>query len=129
MAAGRRVLAIVTVLFGLATILAGARVLAGADPEYVVFRPLLVYNTAMGMAYVAAGVIAWRSAGRGKYAAVVVLVLNLLVLVAVGYLHAAGGAVAIDSVRAMIFRTAVWLVIFLGLAWISRRELSLRRHA
>lgn len=54
-------LALVAALFGLATIIAGARVLAGSDPGYIVFRPLLLYNTAMGFAYVAAGVIAWMS--------------------------------------------------------------------
>lgn len=37
------------VLFGAATLVAGGRVLLGADPGYEVFRPLLVYNTAMGV--------------------------------------------------------------------------------
>jgi len=72
------VFALVAALFGLATIIAGGRVLAGADPGYVVFRPLLIYNAAMGIAYVAAGVIAWRSLDRGKYAAATIFVLNFL---------------------------------------------------
>lgn len=93
----------------------------GADPGYVVLRPLLIYNTAMGAAYVAAGVLAWRSVDRGKYAAAAIFVLNLCVLGTIGYLYATGGGVAIDSVRAMILRTAVWLVLFIGLAWMGRR--------
>jgi len=52
----------IAVLFGIATLFAGGRVLLGSDPGYVVFRPLLVYNVLMGLAYVAAGIIFWRSA-------------------------------------------------------------------
>jgi hypothetical protein len=116
------VLALVAALFGLATIIAGTRVLSGSDPGYIVFRPLLIYNTAMGMAYVAAGVIAWRSLDRGKYAAATIFVLNFFVLCAIGYMYATGSAVAIDSLLAMILRTVVWLVLFLGLAWMSHRN-------
>lgn len=116
------VFALIAVLFGIATIIAGTRVLTGSDPGYIVFRPLLVYNTAMGIAYVAAGVIAWRSLDKGKYAAATIFTLNLLVLGIISYLYATGSAVAINSVRAMTFRTAVWLVLFIGLAWMSYRS-------
>jgi hypothetical protein len=116
------VLALVAALFGLATIIAGVRVLAGSAPGYIVFRPLLIYNTAMGMAYVAASVIAWRNLDRGKYAAAAIFVLNFFVLGTIGYLYAAGSAIAIESLRAMILRTVVWLVLFLGLAWMSHRN-------
>ena len=116
------IFALIAVLFGFATIIAGARVLTGSDPGYIVFRPLLVYNTAMGIAYVAAGVIAWRSLDKGKYAAAAIFALNLLVLATISYLYATGSAVAINSVRAMTFRTVVWLVLFLGLAWMSYKN-------
>ena len=116
------IFALIAVLFGFATIIAGARVLTGSDPGYIVFRPLLVYNTAMGIAYVAAGVIAWRSLDKGKYAAAAIFALNLLVLATISYLYATGSAVAINSVRAMTFRTVVWLVLFIGLAGMSYRS-------
>jgi hypothetical protein len=120
MTLGRRILAFVAVAFGVATVVAGGNVLAGADPGYLVFRPLVVYNTAMGVAYLAAGVTIWRSVERGTFAAAAIFLLNLLVLAIVGYLYAAGRPVAIDSVRAMTFRTAVWLFLFLGIRWIGR---------
>lgn len=114
----QRTVAVVAALFGLATIVAGGRVLMGwSDPGYVVYRPLLIYNTAMGVAYLAAGIVIWRSLHWGKYGAAVVFVLNLVVLVAIVWLYAAGGSVAIDSLRAMTFRTAVWLALFVGLVW------------
>ena len=61
-----------------------------------------------------------RSLGRGRFAAAAIFVLNLLVLGVIGYLYSAGSAVAIDSIRAMTFRTGVWLVLFLGLAWLGQ---------
>ncbi len=87
-----RVVAVAAVLFGLVTLAAGARVLAGADPGYVVFTPLLIFNTGMGAAYVLAGGAIWKNARWGT-----------------------GDTVAIDSVRAMAFRTAVWLTLFIVL--------------
>lgn len=119
---GIRIFALVAIGFGIMTVVAGGRVLAGADPGYVVYRPLLVFNTVMGLAYLAAGVVALRSAERGVRAAAAIFALNLLVLAIIAYLHSSGSAVAIDSVRAMSFRTAVWLVLFLGQAWLLRRK-------
>lgn len=115
-------LAIAAVLFGLITIVAGTRVLAGADPGYVVFRPLLIFNVAMGIAYVAAGVLAWRNVNHGKRAAAAIFILNAIVLGTIWYLYLLGSAIAIESLRAMSLRTVVWLLLFIGLAWLSRKE-------
>ena len=117
----QRAVATAAALFGLATIVAGVRVLTGADPGYVVFRPLLLFNTAMGFAYVGAGVLAWRDLVRGRSAAAVIFGLNLCVLGAVGYLYSTGGAVAVDSLRAMTLRTGVWLAVWIVLTWLGRR--------
>ena len=110
----RMLAAAVAVLFGVATLLAGGRVLLGADPGYEVFRPLLVFNTAMGAAYVAAGVTIWRSVSAGRYAAGAIFLLNLLVLAGIIIVYRSGGEVAVESLRAMTFRTVVWLVLFLA---------------
>ena len=118
----QRILAIVAAAFGVATLVAGGRVLSGADPGYVVFRPLLVFNTAMGAAYVAAGIVTWCSVARGRVAAAAIFLLNLLVLGWIVYLYSAGGAVAADSLRAMVFRTGIWLVLVLALGAMARRK-------
>ncbi len=115
-------LALVAILFGVVTVFAGARVLLGADPGYVVFRPLLIYNTAMGFAYFAAGVLAWRSLIQGRQAAAAISMLNLLVLAAIGALFVTGGAVAVESVRAMTLRSVVWLALLVGLAWLGHKN-------
>ena len=115
------VLVFVALLFGLATLVAGTRVLTGSDPGYVVFEPLLVYNVAMGAVYIAAGIVAWRSVGWGRRAAFAIFALNLVVLAVIAWLYARGGAVAVESVRAMILRTGVWLALFTGFAWLAKR--------
>lgn len=109
-------------LFGALTIFAGTRVLTGADPGYVVFLPLLIYNTAMGAAYVAVGTMAWRHLGVGRKGAAAIFGLNLIVLIAVWALHQSAGAVAVDSVRAMGLRTGVWFVLFVGFWWLGRKR-------
>lgn len=117
----RNLTAAVAVLFGVATIIAGGRVLLGSDPGYIVFRRLLIYNAAMGVAYVAAGILIWRNVGRGRYAAGAIFLLNLIVLVAIIVLYRGGSAVAVDSLRAMTLRTVVWLILFAVATWIAPR--------
>lgn len=117
----QKALAIVAIVFGIATVVAGGRVLAGGDPGYVVYLPLLVFNTVMGIAYMAAGVMIWRNSARGQSAAGAILLLNLLALAFIIYQYRAGSAVAVDSLRAMSFRTVVWLLIFGGLAAMASR--------
>jgi hypothetical protein len=119
--------AAVAILFGLATLWAGVRVFWGeADPGYVVFRPLLVFNTIMGAAYLGAGVVIWKHLRWGRNAAGAILLVNLVVAGAVALLFVSGAGVAVESVRAMALRTVVWLGIFAGLFWLT---VSFRRSA
>ncbi len=117
----QKTLSLLAIVFGAITIFAGSRVLTGANPGYVVFMPLLVYNTVMGFVYVGVGAISWRNLNLGRNGAFAILLLNLIVLGAIGVVYASGGEVAIDSLRAMILRTGVWLVIFCGLWWLRRK--------
>lgn len=110
-----RFVAVLAGLFGLVTCAAGTRVLSGSDPGYVVFRPLLVFNTVMGLVYVVAAVQIWRHARRGRAWALAIALVNLVVLVAVGGLYATGASVAVDSLRAMTFRMVAWSLAALAL--------------
>ncbi|HYD77702.1 hypothetical protein [Ramlibacter sp.] len=118
----RRVLAIIAGVFGVATLFAGVRVLLGADPGYVVYLPLLAFNTAMGAAYLSTGVRGWFDARKGRRGAATILVLNALMLAFIVWLYLAQpGTVARESVAAMGFRTAAWLVLWGGFSWAARR--------
>ena len=118
----RTIFVAVAVLFGALTLVAGSRALMGSDPGYVVFRPLLIYNTVMGLAYLAAGITLWRSVNTGRNAAGAIFLLNLVVLVGILVIYDSGGTVAVDSLRAMTLRTVVWLVLFVGASWLARRQ-------
>lgn len=117
-----RVLVLVPILFGLVTLFAAGRVLLGTDPGYVVFRPLLLFNAAMGIVYLGTALAIRNDLGLGRLLAWAVALVNLAVLVAIVLHRNAGGAVALESVRAMTFRTAVWLAIAGGLWWLVRSE-------
>ncbi len=118
----RSVSTLVAILFGLVTIFAGTRVLLGSDPGYIVFRPLLIYNIVMGIVYIAAGIIAWRNFKLGMYIAAAIFVLNLVVLITIYILYTEGVPIAVDSLRAMSFRTIIWLALFAGFGWLYRRD-------
>lgn len=107
------VVAAVAIVFGIVTVAAGVRVLRGADPGYVVFLPLLLFNTAMGLVYVAVGVLAARRSAQARRGAALVALLNLGVLVALLLGYRAGVAIAVQSLAAMSFRSAVWALLFL----------------
>lgn len=117
----RALLCGVATAFGLLTIIAGGRVLLGADPGYVVYQPLLVFNTVMGLVYVTVAVIGWRKPAQGRNGAALVFGLNLLALVGIYALHASGAAIAVDSLRAMSLRTGVWLLLLAGFWWLAHR--------
>lgn len=125
----QKALALLAVLFGVVTLFAGSRVLSGTNPGYVVFMPLLIYNTTMGVVYIGVGLISWRTLHRGKKGAFVVFVLNLIVLIAITIVYRSGGAVALESLRAMTLRTVVWWALFLGFWWLDRRNANLARPA
>jgi hypothetical protein len=118
--------AIAAVLFGVLTVIVGVRALFGAGPGYVVYLPLLRFNTIMGIAYVAVGVIAWRNLKLAVYGAAAICVLNLFALGTIGYLYTPDGPIARESLRAMMLRTIVWLLLLLVLAWANRGSAARR---
>jgi hypothetical protein len=110
----------VAAVFGVATLVAGGRVLLGGDPGYQTFPPLLVYNTTMGLAYLAVGIMIWRSPRLGRAGARAIFMLNVVALITIVLVYSAGGGVAVDSLQAMSFRTGVWMALFLSAAWLAR---------
>lgn len=108
-------LGVVAILFGVATVFAGGRVLFGGEAArlaagaYVPF--VLWFNFASGFAYVliGAGLIFGR---RWAARAAALLAGAILVVFAAFGMHAAsGGAFEPRTVAAMTVRTIVWLVI------------------
>jgi hypothetical protein len=104
------------VIFGVITLVASSRILyLGSDPGYYIFLPLLIFNHAMGVFYIVAGYLIWKSKQKGKIAAFTILLINLLALLIIGILYLLNTDIAIDSLGAMSFRTTIWLLIFFSL--------------
>lgn len=114
--------AFVGAAFGLTTVYAGGSVLLGRDPGYLVFPPLVIYNTAMGFAYLAVGVAIWRRPRLGLVGARAIFLLNVAMLIAIVGWYSVGGGVANDSLQAMSFRTAVWMALYLAVSWLVPRS-------
>lgn len=120
----QRLTAFVAALFGLATIVSGGRILLGlADAGYAVVRPVLLFNSIMGVVYVIAAVVILRDVGRGRMLAVGIALVNAAVLLAIVARRASGGVVAEETLAAMTLRAGVWVAIAIALA----RELGRRR--
>ena len=117
----QRLSAIIAVAFGLLTVFSGGQVLLGySDPGYTVFTPLLIFNTIMGVVYAGAGSMIWRDITLGLPAAKAIFLINCAALLTILIVYYLGGSVAVESLKAMSFRTAVWLVLWVALLWIRR---------
>lgn len=117
------VAAAVAIVFGLATIRAGARVLFGvpeavtAAGHYVAF--VLWFNFLAGFLYVVAGVGFWM---RGRWTfplAAAIAAATVAVFVAFGIHIVAGGAWESRTLAAMALRSVVWI----ALAWVAARRI------
>lgn len=117
----QRASALVAVLFGLATVFTGGRVLLGMfAPGYAVVLPLVAFNTIMGVVYIAAARRIKSDAARGRVAAIAIAGTNLFALVVLVAYALAGTVVAAESFVAMSVRTAVWVGIVLALTYVVR---------
>ncbi len=105
--------AAVAVLFGVATVVSGGRVLFGDGAAQAgnIVPFVLWFNFLAGFAYVAAGIGLWL---RRRWAPLLALALALttaLVFAAFGAHILGGGAFEVRTVAAMSLRTFVWVSI------------------
>jgi hypothetical protein len=118
-----KVAAAVAVLFGVASVLSGGRVLFGDGAaqagDYVPF--VLWFNFLAGFAYVAAGIALWLRWRWAPLAALALALLTALVFAAFGAHILGGGAFEMRTVAAMLLRTVLWFSIA-ALAWFAWRR-------
>lgn len=119
-----RVVAIIAVLFGAATVWSGGNVLFGsgaaAAGNYVPF--IVWFNFLAGFAYIAAGIGIWRRRAWATALATALALLTAIAFVAFGGWVATGGAYEMRTVVAMTIRTVLWTAIaaLLMLPWARR---------
>lgn len=116
-----RIAAILSFVIGVMSIVAGGAVLRGRDPGYHVIAWLPAYNFAVGLvsAVVTAALI-WRQSRAALAAALATFAGHTLVMVILQTAYR--DVVARQSLMAMTFRMAVWLLILLLVLAQGRRE-------
>ena len=120
----KKISAIVAVIFSLLTIAEGLQVLLGVmQPDYIVLRPLLFYNVAMGIVGIFVGMAIWLNSRWAVFLTFTTIAAHLVVLLIVGVIYLFNGGVAEHSVAAMSLRSIVWLVI----AWVLLKTSSINR--
>ena len=109
-----RLAALLAILPGLLTITEGGSVLFGLSTKPYTILPWLVwYNVVMGFVSVMVGIGLLKPRASNIRSATTVLTLHGLVLMFLVILFAFKEPVAVISIMAMLFRTAVWSVIVL----------------
>jgi lysylphosphatidylglycerol synthetase-like protein (DUF2156 family) len=106
--------AILGIMIGFLSIMAGSKVLLGtSSPNYIVLDWLVIYNVSLGVVSVVAGAGLWRLRSWAISLASLIAVSHGFVLALLTAFFMSGKSVAYQSILAMLFRTTVWLGIFL----------------
>lgn len=120
----KKIAASVAIVLSILSITEGSQVLLGiTQMEYIVLKPLLIYNVAMGGVGVLVGIALWLNHRWALLLTTIVAAAHITVLLVVGVLYFSGGAAAMHSVQAMSIRVVVWLVIAL-LVWKSNQSVG-----
>jgi hypothetical protein len=111
--------------FGLLTIVSGGTALMGAIDMGAVVPFVLWFNAMAGLAYVAGGILLWRSHRLALPVALAILIATAAVFAAFGWRAASGGAYEMRTVGAMTLRTTFWAV----MAWVAWKSAHQGRSA
>ncbi|KAA3610063.1 MAG: hypothetical protein D8M58_07505 [Calditrichaeota bacterium] len=104
--------AIVAFILGLLAVIMGTRVLSGSlVQDYNVLMWLVKYNVSMGALSIFAGYLIMKEKAKALLVSGIITVGHISVLISL--LTIFSSVVADQSVKAMVFRSMVWVVIFL----------------
>ncbi|RLD23906.1 MAG: hypothetical protein DRI71_04140, partial [Bacteroidetes bacterium] len=91
---------------------AGSKVLIGnSAPDYNVLQWLVIYNVAAGVLSIGAAVMLWHKNKLSMTSAIVIFIAHTFVLVLLVTVFSE--VAAIDSMKAMIFRSVIWITIII----------------
>jgi len=103
--------AAVAVIFGLLTIVSGARALFGGVDMGAVVPFVLWFNFVAGFAYVLTGIGLWRGTNWAPMLSLGIAAATAAVFAAFLWHVGSGGAWEIRTMGAMILRTGIWIAI------------------
>ena len=105
-----KIAAALALFIGVMSIIAGSRVLlAISTPDYNVLQWLVIYNVITGALSVAVAVLIWQKSSLMTGSSLLIVVAHAIVLILL--ITVFSDVAAIDSKKAMIFRTVIWVII------------------
>ena len=105
----QRFAAILALSLGLMSVFAGSKVLLEIDTkDYNVLIWLVTYNVIFGAISIVVAYFIWKNYSKAKSLTLFVLAMHFLVFI---YLKFVSLTVAAESIKAMLFRTSVWILI------------------
>ncbi len=105
----KKTAAILALFIGLMSVLVGSLILLGIDTkEYNILNWLVSYNVIFGVISIFAAYLIWRNKDQGKNLTLFILGMHFMVFIILKFFS---DTAAQESVKAMIFRTGIWLII------------------
>ncbi len=103
--------ALLALFIGMMSVLAGSMVLLSIDTkDYNILTWLVSYNVFFGLISIIAAYLIWQGKEKSKTLTLFILFMHVLVFI---YLKYFSDTVALQSVKAMIFRISIWVLIVL----------------
>ena len=100
---------ILALFIGVLSVFSGSKVLLGIEiKEYTVLTWLVSYNVIFGVLSIFVAYLIWKNKTVNKSFILFILTMHFIVFV---YLKFFRALVAPESIKAMIFRTGIWVVI------------------
>jgi uncharacterized membrane protein len=107
----KKIAAILALFIGLMSVFAGSKVLLCIDTkDYTILTWLVSYNVIFGVISIFAAYLIWKTKENSKNLTLFILVMHFLVFIVLKFFS---DTVASESVKAMLFRTSIWVLIFI----------------
>jgi len=105
----QKIASFLALILGVMSVFAGGKVLLGIDTkDYTIINWLVVYNVIFGFISIVAAYFIWKHNTYAKKVTVFIFSMHFLMLL---YLKLMNTTAASESVKAMLFRVIVWVII------------------
>jgi len=106
-----KIASILALFIGFMSVFAGSKVLLGVDTKgYTVLNWLVLYNVIFGAISIIAAFLIWKNNLLSKKIVLFIVAAHTCMAL---YLYFFNEFVALESIKAMGFRTSIWIVILL----------------
>ena len=98
-------------IIGIMSVISGSLVLLGLRTvDYRVLNWLVVYNVILGIISIIASFLIWKNFTLSKKLISIILSFHIIIVI---YLYFFNKMVSVESIKAMIFRVSIWILIFI----------------